>query len=132
MATRSERIAAHIARRITRNKTQKHFKSLYEVALIEELNMSNLNGDNLNHSYQSIGSPSDGKKQGNPGNPGSSVTSGMSALQNSELRPVVVRKVDFKDLKTGADYCAKGADAVLPPQPAPRAETNDGDEGAGA
>jgi uncharacterized protein YceH (UPF0502 family) len=42
MTTRSEAIAAHIAARITRNKTRKRFSTLYREA-IEEIQMSNPN-----------------------------------------------------------------------------------------
>jgi hypothetical protein len=32
------------------------------------------------------------------------LTMGMQGEQNSEVKPVIVKKVDFKDLKTGEDF----------------------------
>jgi hypothetical protein len=32
------------------------------------------------------------------------LNAGIQGKQNSEIRPVVVKKTDFKDLKSGADY----------------------------
>lgn len=35
---------------------------------------------------------------------GASITAGMTSNSGEGIRPVTVRKVDFKDLRTGADY----------------------------
>lgn len=58
-------------------------------------------------------------------------TSGMNT-QSSAVPAPAAKQTDFKDLKTGEDFRSQAAPAVMPPQPAPRAETNDELEGAGA
>ena len=61
-----------------------------------------------------IGSPADGRKLNGTGEQGSSVTSGMAASQNSELRPVTVNPVDFKTV-TGSfagDHRTKTGDVA--------------------
>jgi ribosomal protein L12E/L44/L45/RPP1/RPP2 len=96
--TRSERIAAHIAKRICAN-TRKSWASLHADAL-QEINMNDINS-NLN-------------------------------TQSSAVPAPAAKQVDYKDLKSGKDYRGQANEVTMPPQPAPRAETNDGDEGVGA
>jgi len=44
----------------------------------------------------------------------SGVNAGMQGKQNSEVRPVAVKKTDFKDLKSGADYRYPHKDTAEP------------------
>ena len=41
-----------------------------------------------------IGSPADGRKLNGSGTPGTDINSGITASQNSEMRPVMVKDVD--------------------------------------
>jgi hypothetical protein len=42
------------------------------------------------------------------------LNAGIQGKQNSEIRPVVVKKTDFKDLKSGADYRYPQKDTAEP------------------
>ena len=64
------------------------------------------------------------------------LNAGIAGQQNSSVRPVSVKKVDFKDLKTGRDFRYPQKDIVAPSvgkianKPGPRSP-NPNDEGIG-
>lgn len=135
--TRSEAIAAHIARAIARN-SKKRFSSLYADAL-QELNImptpTSSNGLNTSkHADASldrshIGSPADGRKLNSSGVQGTDINSGIAASQPSELRPVTATPVDSKTI-TGSfsgDHRAPNTGAnttdAFKNQAGPRGET---------
>jgi hypothetical protein len=101
--TRSEAVAANIARRIVRNKTRKHWARLHADAL-EEYQMSNPVNNDLTAVPQPR--PTIGRESVLPKLPNhiayprmtepasDSINSGMACQQNSEVRPVVIEKVD--------------------------------------
>jgi hypothetical protein len=67
----------------------------------------------------------------------SGVNAGMQGKQNSAVPPVSVKKVDFKDLRTGQDFRHPQRDTVAPNlrqisnDPGPRSP-NPNDEGVGS
>ena len=67
----------------------------------------------------------------------SGVNTGMQGAQNSAVQPVSVKKVDFKDLRTGQDFRHPQRDTVAPNlrqisnDPGPRSP-NPNDEGVGS
>jgi hypothetical protein len=85
------------------------------------MNDSNVN---LNMRSQKIGGPEDDKTLGNPGAvAGSSVTSGMAAAPNSQVRPITVKPVDRKTIEGSypGDFRTGNVDrVVLPDNPGPR------------
>jgi len=66
----------------------------------------------------------------------SGVNAGMQGQQNSAVTPISVKKVDFKDLRTGEDFRYPQEDTVAPNlakisnDPGPRSP-NPNDEGVG-
>jgi hypothetical protein len=103
MRTRSECIAANIAKRIVASKTRLKFSTLHRLAIEDTMNSPNVN--------EQSGSPRDSRSSGN--------TSGMSI--GSQVGPIVIKPVD---VSPGVD-----ADHTLfPAQPAPRSTT--GTQGA--
>lgn len=107
MATRSERIAAHIAAKIIKN-TKRRFSTLHADALEELL----MNSGNTN---EQSGSPRDSRNTGN--------TSGMTV--SSQVTVGLVKPVDRLTItgSTPGDFRAQANDVQMPPQPAPRSET---------
>ena len=90
----------------------------------------NNNADSLkNHQ---IGSPADGRRLNGSGTPGTDINSGITASQNSELRPVMVTPVDCKVIEgSGSGDSRAEADFSMDSfqnQAGPRGETEN--EGA--
>ena len=101
--------------------TRKHFSSLHADYLETRMSeVSNVNDGKHVVPNRDKGSPADGVQSRANGAQGSGVTAGMACNQNSAVAPVMVRKADFKDLKSGEDFRGKAAPAAMPAQPAPR------------
>jgi len=104
--------------------TQRHFSRLMADYL--EIQMSTETQKNTMPSASS-------EAQKMPGS--SSADSINSGFTCSSTIPITVKKVDFRDLKTGEDFRAQaqgGTDPLKGNDLAPRAETNDQSEGVGA
>jgi hypothetical protein len=108
--TASEKIAAHIAKRIMQNE-RRRFSSLYADALQQEIYMSTptsstLNGDSRGQTRPEIGRPVPDSPQALaaeapaklPGSPSSdSITSGMN-IGGSQVTVGAIKPTDFKTL----------------------------------
>jgi len=122
--TKQQVISDYIAARIVRNRSRKHFGSLYADAL-QETHMS----DDLSNNAAPLRANSSG-----PAAEGSTLPSDATSMSVSSGIPVSVKQTDYKNLKTGEDFRGQAA------QPNPlagndkpvRAETNDQPEGVGA